>query len=370
MRCTCGCTGRPAQRCFSRYRSTLQMASVAAAVVTYCFVLGSFAVAKLRAADTRFSLTYLNVTIDEPKLQDTNAVWETENYNYNYDPGYLEEIYEMRRERVWEVCVDKGLNTRGQPNAWEFFIDKDHHLVWCSIFKAASSTWMYHFNILAGYNERFLRRTRKTPMSLARARFPRPSVQQLQETLPHALSFLIVREPYERLLSAYRNKIEGAKNPYYRKLSKHIAQHYRYKQDPMTDVPESVRSGPTFPEFVDYIINSKKFDEHWAPYHSFCTPCHVNFTVIAKMETLDRDEEYIIHKAGLQRLLLPSHYRYKPRTAINKARDGKATAALVEKYYSQLTKKQMEKLHKIYGTDFEMFDYNATKYFTFTQSEL
>nr|ANI86011.1 sulfotransferase [Locusta migratoria migratoria] len=198
-------------------------------------------------------------------------------------------------------------------------------------------------------------------MSLARARFPRPSVQQLQEALPNALSFLIVREPYERLLSAYRNKIEGAKNPYYRKLSKHIAQQSRYNQVQMADVPNTVRSGPTFPEFVDYIINSRKFDEHWAPYHSFCTPCNVNFTVIAKMETLDRDEEYIIHKAGLQRLLLPSHFRFKPRTAINKARDGKATAALVEKYYSQLTKKQMEKLHKIYGTDFEMFDYNATK---------
>jgi hypothetical protein len=65
-----------------------------------------------------------------------------------YDLEDLESELEGRRHRVWEVCVAHGLNTAGEPNAWEFFIDSTHGLVWCNIFKAASSTWLYNFNIL------------------------------------------------------------------------------------------------------------------------------------------------------------------------------------------------------------------------------
>jgi hypothetical protein len=65
-----------------------------------------------------------------------------------YDLEDLESELEGRRHRVWEVCVAHGLNTVGEPNAWEFFIDSTHGLVWCNIFKAASSTWLYNFNIL------------------------------------------------------------------------------------------------------------------------------------------------------------------------------------------------------------------------------
>lgn len=72
--------------------------------------------------------------------------------NESEDSGYdledLESELEGRRQRVWEVCVAHGLNTMGEPNAWEFFIDSTHGLVWCNIFKAASSTWLYNFNLL------------------------------------------------------------------------------------------------------------------------------------------------------------------------------------------------------------------------------
>jgi hypothetical protein len=72
--------------------------------------------------------------------------------NESEDDGYdledLESELEGRRHRVWEVCMAHGLNTEGEPNAWEFFIDPTHGLVWCNIFKAASSTWLYNFNLL------------------------------------------------------------------------------------------------------------------------------------------------------------------------------------------------------------------------------
>ncbi|PNF24697.1 hypothetical protein B7P43_G17560 [Cryptotermes secundus] len=285
-----------------------------------------------------------------------------------YDLEDLESELEGRRQRVWEVCMAHGLNTEGEPNAWEFFIDSTHGLVWCNIFKAASSTWLYNFNLLGGYKEQYLRRSKKNPLVLARSHFPRPTIKQLQEALPESLSFLIVREPFERLLSAYRNKIEGLPHRFYRKMGREIVEKYR-KKNSHANVLNPTSTGPTFSEFVNYITDKAgstkmtKFDEHWAPYYSFCTPCHINFTVIAKLETLTRDQEYIIRRAGLENILMLPRHKDRPKMILNKARDGKNTNDLIRKYYGQLTEQQLKKLYDIYGIDFEMFGYNITKYY-------
>lgn len=60
-----------------------------------------------------------------------------------------------RKLKVKEACAKYGLDKEGndslhQPNPWEFLINKKYHLVWCNIFKAASTSWMYNFNLLAG----------------------------------------------------------------------------------------------------------------------------------------------------------------------------------------------------------------------------
>lgn len=72
-----------------------------------------------------------------------------------------------------------------------------------------------------------MQRTKASPLELARKRFARPSSAELSEALSNSLSFLIVREPFERLLSAYRNKLEGHRNKYYKLLGEQIVKEYR-----------------------------------------------------------------------------------------------------------------------------------------------
>lgn len=72
-----------------------------------------------------------------------------------------------------------GNDTLHNPNPWEFLIDKKHHLVWCNVFKAASTSWMYNFNLLAGYSPQFLKKSQVVPLTLARKKYPRPSVAQV-----------------------------------------------------------------------------------------------------------------------------------------------------------------------------------------------
>jgi chondroitin 4-sulfotransferase 11 len=60
-----------------------------------------------------------------------------------------------RRKYLADRCFEEGLDKPGndslhRPNAWEFLVNRDHHLIWCNVFKAASTSWMYNFNLLAG----------------------------------------------------------------------------------------------------------------------------------------------------------------------------------------------------------------------------
>lgn len=79
----------------------------------------------------------------------------------------------------------------------------------------------------AGIEPAFLQKTKRPPLEMARQHFPRPSPAELEEAMQNSISFLIVREPFERLLSAYRDKLEGQHNNYYRKLGAQIVRRFR-----------------------------------------------------------------------------------------------------------------------------------------------
>ncbi|XP_030383179.1 carbohydrate sulfotransferase 11 [Scaptodrosophila lebanonensis] len=274
-----------------------------------------------------------------------------------------ERVLQQRRDHLAAVCERYKLQEQYPPNPWEFFVSPGHNLVWCNVFKAASSTWMYYFNILAGYDLKYLQRTETQPLELARKRFPRPELPELLELLPSALSFFFVRDPFERIVSAYRNKLEGNRNSFYKALGTKIVHKYR-RHSLGGPWP---RCGPTFEEFVRFLIaehaEGKRFDEHWAPVYSFCTPCSVNFSIIGKVETFQRDSEFIIRQAGLESLLLGKLPQRKLRKIGNQARSGVKTEALVERYFSELERSTLDQLLKIYRIDFELFDYDFSKYY-------
>ena len=71
---------------------------------------------------------------------DNNVVWSVPS-----DDILLE--LEKRTETVQKVCQKRKLSKQ-VIHSEEFFVDHKHKLVWCNIFKAASSSWMYNFNIL------------------------------------------------------------------------------------------------------------------------------------------------------------------------------------------------------------------------------
>lgn len=92
------------------------------------------------------------------------------------------------------------------------------------------------------YTQRFLKRTKLVPLNLARQKYPRPSLAALKEAFNRSVSFLIARHPLERLLSAYRDKLQHSlPHTYHRKLGNEIIMKYR-KNVGKVSVPAIVKN--------------------------------------------------------------------------------------------------------------------------------
>ncbi|GAB0096286.1 hypothetical protein DMENIID0001_117720 [Sergentomyia squamirostris] len=172
-------------------------------------------------------------------------------------------------------------------------------------------------------------------------------------SLNDSVAFIIVRHPFERLLSAYRDKLQNAlPNSFHHKLGNIIISKYR-----RTKNSRSPR-WPTFPEFVNYLLNEihshHELDMHWTPITNFCTPCQVRFNVIAKFETLDEDQKYIIEKANIGHVVAP---QWK-----NSGKGAKTTVDLIDDFYNELSAEQVRNLYEFFKYDFELFGYSVREF--------
>ena len=130
-------------------------------------------------------------------------------------------------------------------------------------------------------------------------------------------SFLVVRHPFHRLVSAYRDKLERLHGEtvdgdwYYNTRGRKIVSKYRKKAlrkfgsdffsaennfgTPLAVNGVRVRELPTFWEFVQNVITSMvtAMDEHWKPMSNFCKPCMIRYETIVHFEHLETEVEYL-----------------------------------------------------------------------------
>lgn len=247
------------------------------------------------------------------------------------------------------------------PYLDHFIVDDANQLIYCFVPKVASTNWKRVLMALKRH-----RRINDNPLQIlgnethAQNAFKLLSqhddVDVVYQKLRTYLKFMFVRHPYERLLSAYRNKFEITWSDYFRtRFGRKIVKHFRKNA-----TQESLERGHdvTFSEFLNYVLNLSSanhkiaFNEHWRPIYDLCFPCLLDYDVIGRSETLIDDADYVLHRLGvLDFVKFPTRaqtYNTMP------------SSSLLAKYYSRIDRETMAQLAKLYAHDMKLFNYSAT----------
>lgn len=176
--------------------------------------------------------------------------------------------------------------------------------------------------------------------------------EEVAHKLGTYFKFLFVREPFERLVSAFRNKfvVQTNASAYFRRVfGRKIVRRYRRK---LNSVPNG--TDVKFEEFVKYLIDPWRkipMNEHWEKFHNLCLPCTISYDFIGKLENFNEDSSYILKKNLLsEKVKIPSR---------KESRYGNyQTNSYLDQYYSKLPTPALKKLYKNYMGDFAIFNYS------------
>ncbi|XP_029454478.1 carbohydrate sulfotransferase 11-like isoform X2 [Rhinatrema bivittatum] len=158
-----------------------------------------------------------------------------------------------------------------------------------------------------------------------------------KELLSNYTKVMVTRDPFERLVSAYRNKIlHGVQS--FMKLIK-------------AAFPKS-SNNVTFQEFVNFILQEKLNNNHWRPMYKLCDPCRIHYDIIGKIETVNQDADHILKSIGA-----PEDLHYP--TFKTFATEPRTNEQITAEYFGNLSSKQVEQLLKLYEFDFSLFNYSS-----------
>uniref|UniRef100_A0A8C2VF30 Carbohydrate sulfotransferase n=1 Tax=Chinchilla lanigera TaxID=34839 RepID=A0A8C2VF30_CHILA len=130
--------------------------------------------------------------------------------------------------------------------------------------------------------------------------------EEIRYRLQHYFKFLFVRDPLERLLSAYRNKF-GEIREYQQRYGAEIVRRYRPGAG-----PSPAGDDVTFTEFLRYLVEEdpERMNEHWMPVYHLCQPCAVHYNFVGTYERLEADANQVLEWVGA-----PPHVRFPARQA-------------------------------------------------------
>jgi len=247
------------------------------------------------------------------------------------------------------------------------------NFTWCCIAKAASTNWNVNLIKLAKEVNETSRRAQKYAPPFKEVKKyavlgTPPEVMSSQSLV----SLLIVRDPFTRLVSGFRDKLERKGG--WRYLKESIVEQYRSRAirelgkeffmgpnfgAELPVLPPSIRKGtePSFWEFVKYLIDtdSAELNAHWRPMFISCGLCtkKYRYNYILKVETRSYEEPALTELLNWTEVLgngsktIRNWNGYPNMTSEEVAR----------KYFERISLEDKLALYKKYQYDFELFGY-------------
>lgn len=265
----------------------------------------------------------------------------------------------------------------------------ERSLYWCPVFKAGSSTWLHYLLDIAKMKkeekEDLLSKHAGQPMNMIKPFTKKLSTLTYKKLMspagnvtaatPPPTSFIIVRHPFHRLVSAFRDKLERIhvnkleNDWYYNRYGKKIVKKHRknallkfgptfFSAQNNFGAPVPVKNRPsadlpTFWEFVKYVIETSpsRMDEHWRPMENYCSVCTISYDNVILFE-------HMVEEGRLFRKMVSPDLKEKDvLQQWNQNPSGLSKDDLVNKYFDLLSPNDVVSLYKIYQFDFKLFGY-------------
>lgn len=183
--------------------------------------------------------------------------------------------------------------------------------------------------------------------------FP-PELQK--QILATYFKFTFVREPFERLLSAYIDKFVYPRIEDQPILFAHGPKILKNFRPNATRRALQTLNDITFGEFIEYLVtkggnsSTPVMEWHWDNYVNICGMCAVSYDFIGHYETYDQDLSDFKEAASLS----PEQAELFNIHANNKS---EAASSLLN-FYSQIPLEWINGLRLIFRANFEMFGYS------------
>ena len=168
--------------------------------------------------------------------------------------------------------------------------------------------------------------------------------------------FTFVREPFERILSAYKDKFVHLRRVDHKILEFHGREILKNFRPNASKSALGKLDDITFREFIEYLVtkgsnkSTPVMDWHWDNYVNICGMCAVSYNFIGHYETFDQDLADFKEAAELS----PEEAERFDAHANNKS----DTASALLSYYSQIPIEWIDILGQLFKANFEMFNYN------------
>ncbi|KAM9210859.1 carbohydrate sulfotransferase 12 isoform 1-T2 [Dugong dugon] len=247
-------------------------------------------------------------------------------------------------------------------------VDDRHGIIYCYVPKVACTNWK---RVMIVLSESLLDQGMpyREPLDIPREhvhnssthltfnkfwrRYGKFSRHLMKIKLKKYTKFLFVRDPFVRLISAFRSKFELENEEFYQKFAIPMLKMYSNLTSLPTSVSDAFSAGlkVSFTNFIQYLLDPHTerlapFNEHWRQVYRLCHPCQIDYDFVGKLETLDEDAAQLLRLLKVDQLLhFPPSYRN--RTA----------SSWEEDWFARIPLAWRQQLYKLYEADFVLFGY-------------
>lgn len=270
----------------------------------------------------------------------------------------VDSTQERRRSFLHDFCKKynsrKKLRTHLMHLVSRIYVEDRHKILYCEVPKAGCSNWKRVLMVLNGLaasahnishdDVHYGKHLRKLDSY---------DLKGIYTRLNTYTKTIFVRDPVERLVSAFRDKFEHPNSYYHPVFGKAIIKKYRHNAN---EEALKTGSGVKFKEFIQYLLDSHRpvgMDIHWEQVSKLCYPCLIHYDFIGKFETLEEDANYFLQLVGA-----PAELKF-PKFKDRHSSDERTSTEVVRQYLKELSKEERQLTYDFYYLDYLMFNYTS-----------